>query len=129
VDRLYHFDNSRNIVDKLKHDGHITIMQKPEEIYDVAAKLEALGNETRLQVFQLLVRAGHAGMPVGALQKTLAVPGSTLSHHISRLVSVGLVHQKRESRSLICGADFDAMTGVVGFLTRNCCAMEDTADD
>ena len=97
---------------------------------DVVAKaLKELGHPTRLSLYKTVVKAGYQGIAVGSLQEKLGIPGSTLSHHISRLVSVGLVHQKRESRSLICGADFDAMTGVVGFLTRNCCAMEDTADD
>ena len=38
------------------------------KIDDAAARLEALGNRTRLQIYRALVRAGHAGMPVGRLQ-------------------------------------------------------------
>ncbi len=113
----------------LNLEPYFGFMEQNNEIYNIAAKLEALGNETRLQVFQLLVTAGHSGLPVGSIQKSLDVPGSTLSHHISRLVSVDLVRQIRESRSLICCANFDAMNDVIGFLTHNCCAMEDAADD
>ena len=56
---------------------------------DAAARLEALGNPTRLKIYRALVRAGEAGMPVGKLQDRLKVAPSTLSHHIKSLVAVG----------------------------------------
>lgn len=94
------------------------------KIADAAARLEALGNQTRLQIYRTLVRAGHAGMPVGRLQEKLKIPASTLSHHIKTLVAVGLVSQVRESTTLICHANFDAMRGLVAFLAAECCADE-----
>ena len=72
------------------------------ELNDVAAALKELGNPTRLGVYKELVRAGEHGAPVGDLQKKLNVPSSTMSHHISALVSVGLVRQVREGRVLQC---------------------------
>lgn len=104
-------------------------MEEKHQIYNIAASLEALGNETRLEVFQLLVQAGHTGMPVGEVQKRLEIPGSTLSHHIARLVNVGLVKQERKSRSLICRANFSAMDTVIAFLTQNCCELEAPIQD
>jgi DNA-binding transcriptional ArsR family regulator len=94
------------------------------KIADAAARLEALGNQTRLQIYRTLVRAGHSGMPVGRLQEKLKIPASTLSHHIKTLVSVGLVSQVRESTTLVCHANFDAMRGLVDFLAAECCADE-----
>ncbi|RTE94213.1 metalloregulator ArsR/SmtB family transcription factor [Bradyrhizobium sp. LVM 105] len=94
------------------------------KIADAAARLEALGNQTRLQIYRALVRAGHAGMPVGRLQEKLKIPASTLSHHIKTLVAVGLVSQVRESTTLICHANFDAMRGLLAFLAAECCADE-----
>ncbi|MET3331845.1 MULTISPECIES: ArsR/SmtB family transcription factor [Bradyrhizobium] len=94
------------------------------KIADAAARLEALGNQTRLQIYRALVRAGHSGMPVGRLQDKLKIPASTLSHHIKTLVAVGLVSQVRESTTLICHANFDAMRGLVDFLASECCADE-----
>lgn len=94
------------------------------KIDDAAARLEALGNRTRLQIYRALVRAGHPGMSVGRLQDKLKIPASTLSHHIKTLVSVGLVSQIRESTTLICHANFDAMRGLVDFLVAECCADE-----
>ncbi len=92
------------------------------EVEDIAKRLEALGAPTRLRIFRLLVRAGEEGLPVGAIQRRLGVPGSTLSHHMQRLVQVGLVSQERHGASLICRANFDAMNGLVDYLTAECCA-------
>lgn len=93
-------------------------------IDDAAARLEALGNRTRLQIYRALVRAGRSGMPVGRLQDKLKIPASTLSHHIKTLVSVGLVSQVRESTTLVCHANYDAMQVLVDFLASECCADE-----
>ncbi len=89
--------------------------------HQAAERLEALGNETRLAIFRLLVQAGEKGAPVGVIQKALGVPASTLSHHLSRLTRVELVSQERRSRELICRANYGTMQGVVDFLSENCC--------
>ncbi|WNJ99667.1 metalloregulator ArsR/SmtB family transcription factor [Thalassospiraceae bacterium LMO-JJ14] len=81
----------------------------------------ALGHETRLAIFRALVRAGDAGAPVGALQETLGVPGSTLTHHIQTLTRAGLVQQQRDGRVLTTKADYGQMRELVDFLTDNCC--------
>jgi DNA-binding transcriptional ArsR family regulator len=94
-----------------------------------AARLEALGNRTRLQIYRALVRAGQGGMPVGRLQEKLKVAPSTLSHHIKALVSVGLINQVRESTTLVCHANYDAMRGLVDFLVAECCADETACRD
>ena len=74
---------------------------------EIAAKqLEALGNTTRLQVYRTLVRAGRAGLPVGRLQDKLKVPASTLSHHLHRLIAVGLVTQERQATVLVSRAHY-----------------------
>jgi len=87
-----------------------------------ARRLEALGNPTRLDIFRLLVRGGPAGRTVGDIQRLLDIPGSTLSHHIGKLVWVGLVEQERQGRTLICRPNFEAMNEAIGFLRDECCA-------
>jgi DNA-binding transcriptional ArsR family regulator len=94
------------------------------KIDDAAARLEALGNPTRLKIYRALVRAGAGGLAVGRLQERLKVPPSTLSHHIKTLIGVGLVSQVRESTTLICHANFDVMRGLVNFLVAECCVDE-----
>lgn len=86
-----------------------------------ALGLEALGNPTRLKIYRLLVRAGDPGLSVGQLQEKLKIPGSTLSHHLKTLVTVGLVTQRRESTTLICQTNYALMRELVGFLVAECC--------
>jgi DNA-binding transcriptional ArsR family regulator len=92
------------------------------KIDDAAARLEALGNPTRLRIYRALVRAGDAGMSVGKLQTKLELAGSTLSHHLKALVMVGLINQERQATTLICRANYDVMRGIVDFLVAECCA-------
>ncbi len=88
---------------------------------DVITALAALAQESRLEIFRLLVRAGPAGLPAGQIAERLGLPANTLSFHISQLKHAGLVSVKRESRSLIYSAAFSTMNALLGFLTENCC--------
>lgn len=92
------------------------------KIDNAAARLEALGNPTRLKIYRALVRAGKAGLTVGGLQDKLKIAPSTLSHHIKALVVVGLITQVREATTLVCHANYDVMQGLVDFLVAECCA-------
>ena len=89
---------------------------------DAAARLEALGNPTRLKIYRALVRAGEEGMPVGRLQEKLDVAASTLSHHLKALVTVGLVTQTREGTTLICHTHYGLMRNLLEYLVDECCA-------
>jgi DNA-binding transcriptional ArsR family regulator len=86
-----------------------------------AAQLEALGNPTRLKLYRALVRAGREGLPVGSVQEKLAIPASTLSHHLKRLVDPDLVTQERQATTLICRANYPGMEALVGYLVDECC--------
>jgi ArsR family transcriptional regulator len=88
---------------------------------DAAARLEALGNPTRLKIYRTLVRAGQEGMPVGRLQARLDIAASTLSHHLKALIGVGLVSQAREGTTLICHANYDMMRGLIDYMVEECC--------
>lgn len=89
---------------------------------DAAARLEALGNPTRLRIYRMLVRAGEEGLPVGKLQDRLDIAASTLSHHVKALVGVGLVSQTREGTTLICHTNYPMMRGLIEFMVEECCA-------
>lgn len=91
-------------------------------IDDIAARLEALGNPTRLRIFRILVKAGDPGLPVGKLQDQLGIAASTLTHHVQKLMLVGLVTQERRSTVLICRANYPMMRGLVDALADQCCA-------
>ncbi len=83
--------------------------------------LSALAQDHRLAAFRLLVQAGTEGMAAGQIAEALGVPNSSLSFHLAQLAESGLVHQRREGRSLIYTADFTAMGNLVDYLTENCC--------
>lgn len=89
--------------------------------------LGALAQEHRLALFRLLVQAGEAGMPAGAIAEALGVPNSSLSFHLAQLSKAGLVRQERQHRSIIYRADYAAMNDLVGYLMENCCAGADCA--
>ena len=90
----------------------------------VVTALGALAHETRLGIFRLLVRRGPEGLSAGTLAERLSIAGPTLSFHLADLARAGLIDQRRESRSLIYSANFEAMNALVGYLTANCCAEQ-----
>lgn len=92
------------------------------KIEDAAARLEALGNPTRLRIYRALVRAGEEGMPVGRLQERLDIAASTLSHHLKALVGVGLVTQTREGTTLTCRTNYQMMHNLLEYMVEECCA-------
>ena len=86
----------------------------------VIAALGALAQETRLDIFRLLVQKGPEGMPAGDIGTRLAQPSPTMSFHLNQLRFAGLVSSRRESRSIIYTANFKAMSDLLGYLTENC---------
>jgi ArsR family transcriptional regulator len=88
----------------------------------VVRALNALAHETRLSIFRLLVVAGPEGLAAGELARQIGISPSSLSFHLKDLSHVDLVKPKQEGRFIIYSANFDAMTGLIGFLTENCCA-------
>ncbi|MCZ4288179.1 ArsR/SmtB family transcription factor [Hoeflea alexandrii] len=87
----------------------------------IAHSLAALGHETRLAIFRLLVRAGEEGLNVGEIGQHLDMAASTLAHHLKTLVDAGLVIQERQGRQIVNRVDYGAMRGTVSFLTSECC--------
>ena len=85
------------------------------------AALAALAQDNRLDVFRLLVQAGPEGMPAGQVAEALGLAPNTLTFHFDRLRGAGLVRVRREGRSMIYAAQYEAMNGLLGFLTENCC--------
>jgi ArsR family transcriptional regulator len=85
------------------------------------AALAALAQENRLEIFRLLVQAGPEGMAAGQVAEKLSLAPNTLTFHFDRLRFAGLVTVRRDGRSMIYAARYEAMNGLVSFLTENCC--------
>ena len=88
--------------------------------------LSALAHEHRLSVYRLLVEAGSEGLNAGTIAGRLRLPPSSLTFHLKHLQHAGLIARQRSSRQLIYSADFNAMNGLVSYLTENCCGKAGT---
>ncbi len=119
---IYYFDISSNIVDI----NHSTAYSHCMELDTAALILSKIGNPTRWKSGRLLVKAGDQGMPVGAIQKKLQIPGSTLTHHITHLKNAGLIRQQRAQATLFCIMEYDRLNQLVNYLTDECC-VDNTA--
>jgi len=89
-----------------------------------AERLAALGHESRLGIYRLLVEAGPAGLCVGPIGEATGLAPATLSFHLGHLSRVGLIQGQRESRFIRYSAVFPAMDELLAFLTQNCCQGE-----
>lgn len=87
----------------------------------IIAALSALAQENRLAIFRSLVVAGPEGMTPGALSEALSLAPATLSFHLKELAQAGLLHKRQDGRYIHYQADFETMSGVIEYLTENCC--------
>lgn len=94
------------------------------DIKQALAAFDALSQETRLQVFRLLVEYGGAGTPAGTLSEALDIPHNTLSFHLSHMSNAGLVVSRRDGRSVIYSANFEFFSGLIRYMVEDCCRAE-----
>lgn len=92
----------------------------------VLAALAALAQESRLDIYRLLVQTGPEGLPAGQVGERLGLPSATLAFHLKELKNAGLVRCTRLGRSLIYAAEYPAMNALLGYLTENCCGRPAT---
>lgn len=83
--------------------------------------LGALAHDTRLAAFRLLVRAGPDGMPAGGIADSLGVHPATLSYHLGLLERAGILVSRRAQRQVIYAVRYEGVSGLVSFLTEDCC--------
>ena len=91
------------------------------EIESASKSLTALGHETRLAIFRLLVQAGPVGVNAGSICEKLELAPATLSFHLAHLSRVGLIRGRQEGRFIFYVADYAAMSELLAYLTDNCC--------
>jgi|SRR5688572_33319719 len=89
---------------------------------EVVRALSALAHEYRLEVYRLLVREGPNGLSAGVIGERIGLAPSSLTFHLQALQRSGLIRQARVSRQLFYSADYAAMSGLVGYLTDECCS-------
>lgn len=92
-------------------------------IKEAVAALSALAQETRLQVFRLLVQAGVEGLSVGAIAERLGTEANgRLSFHLKELAIAGLVSANQSGRFVYYSANYPAMNDLLAYLTEHCCS-------
>ncbi len=94
------------------------------ETINAVTALAALAQESRLNVFRLLVQAGPAGMAAGKISEASGIPPSSLSFHLKELAHAGMVSSRQEGRFVIYEASFSTIAALVTFLSENCCRGE-----
>ena len=92
-----------------------------ERIATYADMSSAMGTEARLRVMRLLLSAHPEGLVVSEIQEELEIPNSTLSHHLEKLKTEGLVKVQRESTFLRYTANTEALQELLQFLYAECC--------
>ena len=83
--------------------------------------LSALAHDGRLAIFRLLVKAGPDGMAAGDIARKLDTAPNTMSAQLLVLSNAGLARARREGRSIIYAVDFERMSALLLFLTKDCC--------
>ena len=83
--------------------------------------LSALAQDSRLQVYRLLVQAGPEGVAASEIAERIGVPANTLSFHLKALSHADLVAARQEGRFIYYSANYGQMNALLGFLTENCC--------
>jgi ArsR family transcriptional regulator, arsenate/arsenite/antimonite-responsive transcriptional repressor len=96
------------------------------EKLEALAALGALAQETRLDIYRLLVQAGPEGLPAGHIGERLGLPSATLAFHLKELKNAKLATCTRNGRSLIYAAEYPVMNALLFFLTENCCGRSTT---
>ena len=94
---------------------------------DLARVFKALGDPTRLAIFELVREVGdfdkgHApGEIDGSISRIASrfdLSLSTVSHHIKELRRAGLIRCERRGQSIFCSAEPDVLAEVAQFLVR-----------
>ena len=99
----------------------LSMTPKIENVARYADMLSAMGTEPRLRIMRLLLSAHPEGMVVNEIGEELAVPSSTLSHHLEKLKNEDLVQVQREGTFLRYSANTSALGELLGFLYAECC--------
>jgi len=87
--------------------------------------LSALAQETRLNIFRLLVQNAPAGLPVGTIARRLKLPGPTLSFHLNILAATKFIEAQRNGRSIFYSPNFESFNRLLNYLLEDCCGRRD----
>jgi len=81
--------------------------------------LSALAQETRIQIYRLLLQEGPEGLAAGVIAEILQIPSATLSFHLGQLSDAGLLKAEKQGRSIIYSARYKAIKELTTFFTKD----------
>ena len=93
----------------------------PSKVDRLAEQLGALGHPARLSILRYVVQGDPEGTPAGEIQAKLDIPASTLSHHLERLASAGLLKSRRDGTFIYYRADYAELRALTDYLWEDCC--------
>jgi ArsR family transcriptional regulator len=99
------------------------------ESRNAVTALSALAQDSRLQVYRLLVQAGPEGLAASDVAERLGIPANTMSFHLKTLSHADLIHARQDGRFIYYSANYEQMNALLGFLTENCCGAAGCAPE
>ena len=94
---------------------------------DAVQSFLALGQESRLNVFRLIVQKGGQGITPSEIKETLGIPAATLSFHLKEIYQANLILVERQSRNLVYRPNAAQVQELMDFLLFNCCGGQSCA--
>lgn len=91
------------------------------ESKNAVTALSALAQDSRLQVYRLLVQVGPRGLAASEVAERLGIPANTMSFHLKTLSHAQLIHARQDGRFIYYSANYEQMNALLGFLSENCC--------
>jgi len=81
--------------------------------------LEALAQDTRMNIYKLLIQENKDGLSAGTIAEILEIPPATLSFHLTHMENADLLKSHRKGRSIMYSAKQKAIKNLIEFLTEN----------
>ncbi len=92
------------------------------ELTDIVAVFDALSNETRLNIFRILVKHSKEGItPTEISQLMNDLPRNTLSFHLSLMSNVGLCFYQKKGKQIFYKPNCNQIKKITRFLLTDCC--------
>ena len=86
------------------------------KISNIVKSFIALGHDTRLTIYTLLITKGERGIPAGEVAVELAIPGATLSFHLASLTEAKLIGSRREGRTIYYFVKYKRVKKLIKYL-------------
>ncbi|MAC40205.1 MAG: transcriptional regulator [Pelagibacterales bacterium] len=86
------------------------------KISNIVKSFIALGHDTRLTIYNLLVTKGNSGIPAGEIAAELGIPGATLSFHLTSLSDAKLIGSRREGRTVYYFVKYKRVKKLIKYL-------------